>query len=271
MTACAFSNAMRKANDAGNSRGRATSSIAGTLTSNGISRPASNSRRRGDPLARTTRNPLLLGDAVIRQLEYAIVTRLQLKHAGIILAAGASSRMGSPKALLHLPDGRTLAEYQADLLSSAGIDPVCLVLGHGGAEAASQLPANRFRIVQNSRWATGRLSSLQAGLAALEADGYLIIPVDSAGIDETTIRTVISKSDEGRTRAVRPEYQGKAGRILWLNHELAVALLKIPSSPSFRLDAWICPFEQRLPVDDPGILNNVNTPEDWRRVQPDLA
>jgi len=193
---------------------------------------------------------------------------LQLKHAGIILAGGASSRMGSPKALLKLRNGRTLAEYQADLLKHAGIQHPVLVLGHQGASSASSLPSGHFEIVQNPSWESGRLSSLQAGLNACRADGYLVLPVDSVGARASTIFEMLTFAETRHASAVRPCVRGSPGRILWINRTLAEMLRSIPSTTDFRLDAWISSREVLLETDDTGVLNNINTPEEWQRVEP---
>jgi len=210
---------------------------------------------------------MFLGDTDIRWIQYGFVTTLQLKHAGIILAGGASSRMGSPKALLKLPGGRTLAEYQADMLKQAGIQTLCLVLGHQGPSSALQFSSNHFQIVQNPAWESGRLSSLQAGLKVARADGYLILPVDSVGARASTISEMLVLGESRRASAVRPCARGRPGRILWINRTLAGLLGSIPATTDFRLDDWIRDREFLMETDDEGVLNNINTPEEWQRLQ----
>ena len=86
------------------------------------------------------------------------------RTAGLVLAAGAGRRYGSPKALVRLGD-RLLVERAADLLAAGGCDPVLVVLGAAADEvlATAALPET----VLNPDWATGMGSSLRAGLAAL--------------------------------------------------------------------------------------------------------
>jgi molybdenum cofactor cytidylyltransferase len=196
---------------------------------------------------------------------------LQHKHSGLVLAAGASSRMGQPKALLKIPSGKLLAMEQAGALMAAGITDVVVVLGHNAEEIVAALGETTLRYCFNSSWATGRLSSLQSGLRALPTSiyGVLILPVDTVGVKPATLSRIISMADETTAVAIRPAWQKKPGRILWLSRAVFEEILAIDPDPSFRLDAWMEPRETRLEVDDPAILNNINTPDEWRRVMID--
>ena len=88
-----------------------------------------------------------------------------MKTVGIVLAAGASRRMGSPKALLRGPDGIPLAARQAARLLAGGCEGVAVVLGAEIERIRPELPPG-LATVENPRWAKGRASSLQAGLGA---------------------------------------------------------------------------------------------------------
>ena len=83
--------------------------------------------------------------------------------AGVLLAAGAGSRFGRPKALIEL-DGQTLAERGVAMLRTGGADPVLIVTGAAQVELAAEL---RVRTVYNGDWRTGMGSSLRAALRAL--------------------------------------------------------------------------------------------------------
>ena len=84
--------------------------------------------------------------------------------AGIVLAAGSSSRLGgeTPKQLLVL-NGRPLVQHAVDTVAEAGLDPIVVVLGHRAedVERALVLPSNA-RTVRNALFATGQASSLVA-------------------------------------------------------------------------------------------------------------
>jgi CTP:molybdopterin cytidylyltransferase MocA len=85
--------------------------------------------------------------------------------AGLVLAAGASSRMGYPKALLPTPANVPLAVHQMRLLRAAGCPRVAVVLGAHAESIAKKITDGE--VVQHPDWAKGRLTSIQAGLRAL--------------------------------------------------------------------------------------------------------
>ncbi len=186
---------------------------------------------------------------------------MALPTVGIVLAAGASQRMGTPKALLRGADGQPLAARQAAVLAAGGCAPVAVVLGAEFAQIRRELPADLL-LLENARWAQGRATSVQTGLAAFpEATGFLFLPVDAAGIRPDTIRTILAAAAQEPTAVWRPVHQGAKGNLLWVPPAAARELLTLP--PAARVDDWARPRARPLTVDDPAILRNVNTPAEW--------
>ncbi|MDO9496643.1 MAG: NTP transferase domain-containing protein, partial [Nocardioides sp.] len=91
-----------------------------------------------------------------------------MSPAGLLLAAGAGSRLGTPKALVHDAAGSWLARATATL-REGGCDDVTVVLGAGADEALSLLDGLGVDVVIASDWAEGMSASLRAGLRALPA------------------------------------------------------------------------------------------------------
>ncbi len=177
--------------------------------------------------------------------------------AGCVLAAGASSRMGQPKALLPLPDGRTLAQFQCDTLLQANCDRVVVVVGCAGERLRAALPG--LEVVINARWAEGRLTSVQCGLEALrDADRIVIVPVDTPGLRPATIVRLLAEEGE----AIRPVYRGAPGMVRVLSRKIARDICEI-KDPNTRLDEWLAPREARVEVDDPAVTHNLNVPAEW--------
>ena len=178
--------------------------------------------------------------------------------AGLVLAAGASSRMGYPKALLPTPAQLPLAVHQLRLLRAAGCAPVAVVVGaHANAIAAK---ITEGEVIKNPDWERGRLTSIQAGLRGLPgAHGYLLLPVDTVGVRRETLAALLAARGGP---VVRPYHQGQPGRLLRLDRATADELLAIPAT-DLRLDEWMASRIRALAVDDPAVLNNINTPDDW--------
>ncbi|MBP8655199.1 MAG: nucleotidyltransferase family protein [Kiritimatiellae bacterium] len=180
---------------------------------------------------------------------------------GIVLAAGASQRMGMPKALLRGADGIPLAVRQTAVLAAGGCAPVVIVLGAESERIRQELPAT-LRVVENTRWAQGRATSVQAGIVAFpEATSFLFMPVDAVGVKPETVRAILAAAAREPAAIWRPVYQAAKGNLLWVSAAAAHELLNLP--PDARVDDWARPQARTLAVDDPAILRNINTPAEW--------
>lgn len=187
-----------------------------------------------------------------------------MSTAGIVLAAGASQRMGRPKALLRRSDGVPLAARQTEVLRRGGCAWVAVVVGSEAERVRAALPEG-LATVENPRWAQGRATSLQAGAGAFpEADGFLFLPVDAVGVKATTIAAVLAAAEAKPRHVWRPVHGGVTGHVLWVPRTRVAELQRLPEDA--RVDAWAKPLAQELDVDDAAILRNINTPHDWAAV-----
>ena len=129
---------------------------------------------------------------------------MNTRVAGVLLAAGAGSRFGRPKALVEL-GGQTLAERGAGLLRAGGADPVLIVAG------AAPVELDGVRTVPNPDWRTGMGSSLRAALRALadsEAGAAVIALADQPLVGPEAVARLIAAYLAGATVAVAA-YDGK--------------------------------------------------------------
>lgn len=185
-----------------------------------------------------------------------------MKHGACITAAGASSRMGYPKALLSLPDGTPLAVYQTRQLAQIGCEPIVVVIGAEADRITYEL--DHIEIVLNPRWGEGRLTSIQAGLRALKScDGCFILPVDVVGMKPSTLESVKNMAERGTYEVVRPVYQGKPGHLVWCSRQIMAQIAGLDIDPDTPLNKWLMPFTHYVEVDDPAIRRNLNTPDAW--------
>jgi len=124
---------------------------------------------------------------------------------GIVLAAGAGSRMGKPKAMLSSADGRPWLETAIALLRTAGCDPVLAVLG----AAIIDVPAGVVAVIA-SDWELGLSASLCAGLNASSGDAVLVSLVDLPDLPlEALLR--VSCEPIGTTTLRQAVYEGRPG------------------------------------------------------------
>jgi len=188
--------------------------------------------------------------------------------AGLILAAGASRRMGSPKALLQLR-GETFLDRLIGSLSAV-CSPVIVVLGYeADAIRGGIRRGDEAAFVVNPDPARGQLSSLQCGLAAVpaESEGVIFTPVDYAGVRPSTL-VAIGESFRRRspeTLLVIPRCEGRRGHPVCAARELFTDLLALPTEAQAR--EVIHRHRDRtayLDVDDPGILLDADDPAAYR-------
>lgn len=143
--------------------------------------------------------------------------------AAVILAAGASARLGEPKQLLPLV-GRPLLQHVVDAAHAGGVDEIVVVLGHETEriERALSLPANA-RVVVNPRFAEGQSTSLHAAIDKLsdEIDAALVLLGDQPGVSANTIRAVATAAP---APIVRARYSGRPGHPVRFSREVWPAL-----------------------------------------------
>lgn len=187
--------------------------------------------------------------------------------AGLILAAGASSRMGSPKALLEYR-GETFIHRLVRVLSAV-CDPVIVVLGY---HADTLRPAiSDATIVVNPAPERGQLSSLQRGLAALpaNAEGFLFTPVDSPAVEAATLERLAAafRRRDPSTLLVIPRFAGKHGHPVFASRAIANELSALPLTAQARdvIHGHVADTFY-IDVDDPGILTDIDDREAYRRL-----
>lgn len=187
--------------------------------------------------------------------------------AGIILAAGASSRMGSPKALLDYR-GETFIQRLVRVLSAV-CDPVIVVLGYHADALRPAIPD--ASIVINPAPERGQLSSLQTGLAALPpgTEGFLFTPVDSPAVEIATVERLAAEFQrrDPSTQLVIPRFRGNHGHPVFASRAIADELSALPLTAQAR-DVIHGHVSDTLyiDVDDPGILIDVDDREAYRRL-----
>jgi molybdenum cofactor cytidylyltransferase len=189
-------------------------------------------------------------------------------HA-ILLAAGASTRMGQPKAGLRVsPAGPTFAAAAVETLRASGVTGVTVVAGaHPEAVTAAVAGLQDVRVVVHGGWAAGQLSSLRAGLAAADApelDAVLVTLVDCPLVRPATVRRLIETWQRAGAPIVRPAIGERHGHPVIFDRvtfdDLRTAPLEVGAKAV--IARWSHAIVN-VPVDDTGVLADVDTPADY--------
>jgi molybdenum cofactor cytidylyltransferase len=191
--------------------------------------------------------------------------------AAVVLAGGASSRMGRPKALLEY-GGETFLDRLVRLFS-ARCRFVCAVLGHDAEQIARGLAqVVKPVLVLNPRPDRGQLSSLQCGLRALPPgiSAAFFHPVDIPGVSDSTIERlagVWAESPAG-ILVVQPAHNGHKGHPVLVAPAVIAELLTLPAEASAR-EVLQRRAAQTLTVGvpDPHIRRDTDTPEEYQRLR----
>lgn len=190
--------------------------------------------------------------------------------AGVILAAGRSTRMGRSKPLLIAPGGLTFVARLADTLVAGGVDAP-FVVGRSDDEALRaevESLDSQVRWIENPDADTGgQLSSLLAGLRKADRPGIralMAVPVDAPMITVATVARLISVFNATGAPIVRPRYQGRHGHPVVFSRAVFDDLRR--ADP--RLGAKVVLRKHQdaivnVDVDDAGVAGDVDTPEDY--------
>jgi molybdenum cofactor cytidylyltransferase len=189
--------------------------------------------------------------------------------AGLILAAGESSRMGQDKALL-LYRGRTFLETIIRSLREAAVARIVVVLGHHAEQIHQAVNLGTAEVVINHVYRQGQTSSLQTGLHKVVGSGVdavLLCLVDHPAVEPETLRRLIRSFQATRKPLVLPTFGGERGHPVLIGRELFQKLVTL--RPQERANAAIRKHRGQtefVEVTDPGVLVDVDNMETYRQL-----
>lgn len=189
--------------------------------------------------------------------------------AGLILAAGESTRMGIDKALL-MYRGRTFLQSIIATLRDAGVERIVIVLGHHAAEIERATNLANVEVLLNADYQRGQTSSLQTGLKALAGqpvDGIVLSLVDHPAFRASTIAKLIVAFNASRAPVVVPTYQGQRGHPVLIGRALFDELMGLAQDAG--ANTVIRKYRestQFVEVDDAGVLTDVDDPAAYRKL-----
>ncbi|HYA57448.1 MAG TPA: nucleotidyltransferase family protein [Thermoplasmata archaeon] len=185
----------------------------------------------------------------------------------LILSAGESSRFGGqPKALLSIGP-MSAVRRMAALCDALELDPVLVVVGPHSAPISHELRGLNAETVDSPRWFEGRTASIQSGLWAMPPDhDVLFWPVDHPFVLRSTIDALLRARDRDLIGVwFVPTFEDRGGHpVLWRPAVRPDIFDLRADAPLRSLLPEFGPQVLRVPVDDPGVVANVDTPEEYR-------
>lgn len=183
----------------------------------------------------------------------------------LILCAGRSSRMGSFKPLLPLgPDNflkRIISLYQ-----SVNIENILVVLGYEAVRIVPVLEELGINWVLNEHYNRGMFSSIQTGVCHLkeQSRAFFIHPADIPFVHSDTVKALITSFQAAEAAVYRPCYGGRHGHPPLISTSLSKAISEFDGEGGLRaLLMQYKEISQDIYCNDPGILLDVDTPEDY--------
>lgn len=191
------------------------------------------------------------------------------RPAGIVLAAGASSRMGGPKALLDA-GGATFTARLVATLREGGCAPVIVVAASEAGRVAAEADGCGARLVVNPDGEGGQIGSLRAALAYLRGldvppSAFVFSPVDNPAVTPETVRALIAGWRGSDAPIVMPRYEEERGHPvladMTIAHEFLAPGLPEGARSVVRRDPGRV---LEVPVTDAGVVDDIDTPRRYR-------
>ena len=189
--------------------------------------------------------------------------------AAIILAAGASERMGYPKALLTYR-GRPFLSGILDACAAAAMEPRVVVLGYYAEKIKQQIDLSDAVVAQSDELDAGPIGSIRAGIRALEThpiDAVLVWPVDRPHVALDTVSALLDGFRRTHREIVVPVWEGRRGHPVLFARAVFAELLAAPNDEGAR--AVVRRIRARVTevrVTDSAVLEDLNTPGDYREL-----
>jgi molybdenum cofactor cytidylyltransferase len=194
--------------------------------------------------------------------------------AGVVLAAGRSSRMGGPNKLLAEIGGKPLVRIVVDAVLASRARPVVVVTGHQRDKVEAALAGLPVKFVHNPHFADGLGTSLKAGIAALpaEADGAIVCLGDMPQVDAALIDRLIGAFDPDHgALVVLPTIDGKRGNPVVWSRRFFPDLMAVEGDVGARyLIGRYTEAVAEVPLTGTAALTDVDTPEALAAVRAEL-
>lgn len=215
--------------------------------------------------------PHSLKDSV-EELFHAYYNKIMISC--ILLAAGASSRFGSPKPLAHAGGATVIEHIQRTLLSTKTTEIIVVLGAEADVISSRIIPDRRIRCVVNHAFALGQTHSFKTGLSYLSADaaGIMLLPVDVPAVKKETLDLLIDAFLEKNPPIALPTYRGRNGHPPIFSADLLEELRNLQNEdPIFSVQRRHEQDILKIPVEDEGVVLSFNTPEEFKEIEKKLS
>src|ERR1700694_1866438 len=180
--------------------------------------------------------------------------------SAIVLAAGQATRFGQCKQLMRRGE-KALLQHVLDNLAQSKIDEVVVVLGARADEIREQIQFGKARVLMNPDYANGLSTPIQAGLRAINAEAAMIVLADQPLVASRTLDLLIDEYRRVKPSVVIPTFNGFRGNPVIVDRSLFAEMMTIVGDIGCRSIFGNHPVHL-LPVDDRGVVTDIDTPED---------
>ncbi len=191
--------------------------------------------------------------------------------AGIVLAAGRSSRMAGANKLLESVNGKPMVRAAVEAALGAGLAPVIVVTGHEPNKVASMLGGLDTLFAHNPNYEQGLSTSLAAGIAAVPeaCEAACVLLADMPGVTADHVKRLIAAFDPGTKASICvPVYKGQRGNPVLFAQRFFPAMMSLSGDVGARgivKDNAVRVREVEMP--DAGVLADVDTPDALHRAR----
>ncbi|AUV82430.1 nucleotidyltransferase family protein [Salinigranum rubrum] len=192
--------------------------------------------------------------------------------AGVLLAAGTSSRFGAANKLLASLDGDPLVRHAARTLVDAGLDPLVAVVGHDGDRVAAALDGLGFTVVVNPDYEEGQATSVRRGVEALtddregeRVDAVVFALGDMPAVAPESVRALVDVFRTGEWTALAAAFEGKRGNPVLFDRRHVDALTDVSGDRGGRRILREGERSALVETGDEGVRHDVDTPADLDR------
>jgi len=182
--------------------------------------------------------------------------------AGVVLAAGTSSRYGDANKLLARVDGERIVARSVQTYLDAAVDPVVVVVGHEAERVRAALPEG-VRVVHNPDYADGQASSVRTGIGAVpDADAAVVGLGDMPFVRPDTASLLVRAYRAGAGDPLAAAFDGQRGNPVCFGRQWFDALRDVDGDTGGREILLTAPDAALVETGDPGVRRDIDRPDD---------